>query len=481
MDKVRVRFAPSPTGFAHIGNMRNAAFDWLLKQHIGGAFILRIEDTDRARLVEGALEEIFESLRWLGIKWDEGPEVGGPHAPYFQSERLELYDRYVKQLLEQGDAYRCFCTSERLAEMRKGQEAQKQSTGYDRFCLDLSPEETQEKLGEGLCGVIRFKVPQEGMTAFKDEVRKEITFENRLLDDFVILKSDGFPTYHFASVVDDHLMEISHVIRSEEWISSTPKHVLLYAALGWEPPKWVHPPLILGPDRSKLSKRHGAVRFLDYKERGFLPEAMMNFIAMLGWSPGEEQEIYSVQELIDRFAIEGIVDHPVIFDIQKAEWMNGIYIRACDLDRLTALCLPFLQEVGLIPESLEYARSVVALEQERLKVLSDIVEAARFFFEAEPDYDEKGMKKWLSQDYVPDLIRKLIARLQDLLEFTIEGIEESVRLAGEEMQLSGGQVIHPVRMAVTGRTVGPGLFETMAVLGKDRVLFRLNRTLGIQI
>jgi len=481
VEKVRVRFAPSPTGFAHIGNMRNAVFDWLLARHTGGGFILRIEDTDRARLVPGALEEIYESLRWLGAMWDEGPEVGGPHGPYFQSERLDIYSRYARQLLEQGDAYYCFCTPERLAGMRKEQEAGKQPIRYDRLCVSLSPSEIEEKLGEGLCGVLRFKVPSEGRTTFADLVRGEIAFENRLLDDFVIIKSDGYPTYHFASVVDDHLMEITHAIRSEEWISSTPKHILLYNAFGWEPPKFVHPPLILGPDRAKLSKRHGAVRFLDYKERGFLPEAMMNFVTLLGWSPGEERELFPVQELIDRFSIEGIVDHPVIFDVQKLEWMNGVYIREADVGRLAMLCLPYLQAAGLVSESptageLDYTRKVVALEQERLKVLSEIVEAARFFFEAEPEYEEKGVKKWLGQDYMPDLLRRLIARVEKLPDFTVEGVEKAVREAGEEMGLSGGQVIHPVRMAVTGRTVGPGLFETMAVLGRDRVLLRLKRT-----
>ena len=484
MQHVRVRFAPSPTGSPHIGSLRTAVYDWLFAKHTGGTFILRIEDTDKARFVPGSLEEILESLRWLGTMWDEGPEVGGPYGPYSQSERLEIYDKHARRLLDQGNAYYCFCTPERLAEMRKEQEARKQPTGYDRLCLKLSPEETAEKFKEGIPAVIRFKVPQEGQTAFNDVVRGEITFENRLLDDFIIMKSDGYPTYHFASVVDDHLMEITHVIRGEEWISSTPKHVLQYQAFGWEPPKFAHPPLILGPDRSKLGKRHGSVAFLEYKERGFLPEAMLNFITLLGWSPGEDRELYSVEELIERFGLDGIVRNPAVFDIQKLEWMNGVYIRSADLDRLTALCLPFLQKAGMVPENpapeeVEYTRKAVALEQERLKVLSEIVEFARFFFEEEPGYEEKGVRKWLSRDHVPDLLRKLIDRFGELPELTIESIEEVVRGTGEEMGLSGGQVIHPVRVAVTGRTVGPGLFETMAVLGKDRVLFRLNRTVGM--
>jgi glutamyl-tRNA synthetase len=278
-------------------------------------------------------------------------------------------------------------------------------------------------------------------------------------------------------------MEITHVIRGEEWISSTPKHVLEYQAFGWEPPVFAHAPLILGPDRAKLGKRHGAVSFLEYRDRGFLPEAITNFITLLGWSSGTDQELFSIEELVKLFTIEGILNHPVIFDIQKLEWMNGVYIRQTDLDRLTRLCVPYLQEAGLLPEvlsstDLDYTREVVALEQERLKVLSEIVELARFFFEDEVHYEEKGLTKYLAQPYVPDLLRAVSDRLQALSDWTVEGIDGAVRGAGEEMGLSGGQVIHPVRMAVTGRTVGPGLFETMAVLGKGRVLPRLDRTLA---
>lgn len=483
MSEVRVRFAPSPTGSPHIGNMRTALYDWLYAKHTGGKFILRIEDTDRERFVPHALEEILRSLRWLGIEPNEGPDVGGKYGPYFQSQRLDIYQAHAKQLVAQGSAYYCFCTPERLAQLRKEQEAKKESIGYDRLCLGLSSEEVNRKLEAGEPAVIRFKVPTEGQTTFHDIVRGEISFENRLLDDFVIIKSDGFPTYQFASVVDDHLMNITHVIRGEEWISSTPKHILEYQAFGWTPPKFAHCPLILSPERTKLSKRHGALPFVEYAERGFLPEALINFITLLGWSPGEEErELFSVEELIERFSLEGIVSHPVIFDIQKLEWMNGVYIRQADLGRLTNLCLPYLQKAGLVSEKpsvdeWEYVRDVVALEQERMKLLSDIVELADFFFVDEPPYDEKGVKKWLSKDYVPDLLIELIRRLQDVSDFTTENIEAVVRGVGEEMELPGGQVIHPVRMAVTGRMVGPGLFETMAVLGKSRVLGRLERTI----
>lgn len=484
MSKVRTRFAPSPTGFAHIGNIRNAVFDWLLVRHCGGEFILRIEDTDRARLVEGAIDEIHESLRWLGIGWDEGPDVGGPHGPYTQSERLELYQKCAKQLVDQGDAYYCFCTSERLSEMRKGQEARKEPTGYDRACLQFSPEETAEKIAQGMPAVIRFKVPTEGSTTFTDLIRGDITFDNRQLDDFVILKSDGFPTYHLASVVDDRGMEITHVIRSEEWISSTPKHVLMYKALGWDPPAFMHPPLILGPDRSKLSKRHGAVRFLDYKEQGFLPEAMINFVALLGWSSGTDQELFKLDEIIEQFSVEGVVNHPVVFDIQKLEWMNGVYIRESSIERIVDLCMPFMHQAGLLPESpsedeLSYARAAIALEKDKMKTLSQAPELTDFFFLDEPPYDEKGVNKWLKKEHVPELLRTLRERLSTVPEFTVPTLDESVRAVGETLGLSGGQVIHPVRMAVTGRTVGPGLFEAMVVLGRERVLARIDRTVDL--
>lgn len=483
MEGVRVRFAPSPTGFAHIGNIRNAVFDWLLAQHSGGKFILRIEDTDRARIVPGAVEEIMESLRWLGMQWDEGPEVGGPYRPYFQSERLDQYKEYADRLLEQQAAYYCFCTPERLAEVRKQQEARKMPTGYDRRCLALSPSEVAEKLAEGVPAALRFKVPTAGQTSFTDVIRGEIGFENKLLDDFVILKSDGYPTYHFASVVDDHLMSISHIIRSEEWISSTPKHILLYAALGWDPPKFAHPPLILGPDRTKLSKRHGAVRFLDYKEKGFLPEAMINFMTLLAWSPGEDRELFTVGELVERFTLDGVVNHPVVFDYQKLEWMNGVYVRGADLDRIVELCMPFMQDAGCLSPSpsekeLAYAREAINLVRDRMRYLAQVVKFTDFFFAEEPEYEEKGVKKWLRKDYVPELLGRLVPALEGLADFRVEDIEERVRTVGDEMGLSGGTVIHPIRVAVTGRMVGPGLFETMAVLGKDRILGRLRRTLG---
>ncbi|MDO8586261.1 MAG: glutamate--tRNA ligase [Armatimonadota bacterium] len=478
MSEVRVRFAPSPTGSPHIGNMRNAVFDWLFARHSGGRFILRIEDTDRTRLVPGAVEEIMRDLRWLRLEWDEGPEVGGLCGPYFQSERVELYQSYARQLAEEGKAYYCYCSPERLAEMRKEQEARRESIGYDRRCRDLTPDEAERLKGESETGVVRFRMPLSGTTTFKDVVRGEISFDNALQDDFVILKSDGFPTYHFASVVDDHDMLISHVIRSEEWVSSTPKHIRLYEALGWEPPLFVHPPLIVGPDRTKLSKRHGAVAFSSYIEEGYLPETILNFLALLGWSAGEDRDLYSIDELIEKFTLEGIIDHPAVFDTAKLQWMNGQYIRACDPDRLVELTLPYLQRAGLMaespsPDELRYAREVIRLMQERMAVLSDAPKLCDFFFVDQPEYDPKATDKWLSKPQAADLLNKVADSFESAPEWNIESIENAVRAAGAELGLEGGQVIHPVRVGVTGRTVGPGLFETIEVQGRERSVARL--------
>jgi glutamyl-tRNA synthetase len=467
---VRVRFAPSPTGSPHIGNIRTALFTWLFARKHGGVFILRIEDTDRARYVEGSVQEIMDSLRWLGLDWDEGP--------YFQSQRLPLYREVAEKLVETGHAYRCYCTPERLEELRRQQEAAKQPTGYDRKCRYLSDEERKALEAQGLSYVIRFAMPLEGETVFHDEVRGEIRFENALIDDFVMLKSDGYPTYHLASVTDDHYMGITHVIRGEEWISSTPRHVQMYRALGWEMPKFAHLPMILGTDRKKLSKRHGSVQFVEYIQQGYLPEAMFNFLALLGWSADEDRELYSREELIERFDLSGVQENPAIFDGQKLLWMNGVYIRRKPLDELTRLCLPYLQEAELIPqpptpEQIEYAQRVIALEAERMKLLSEVVPLTEYFFRDTPEYEEKGIRKWFTQPYVPQMLQMLIERYGVLEPFDVPHIEATTRAVAEELGVSAAQVIHPTRVAVSGRTVGPGLFEMIEVMGKERVLRRL--------
>jgi len=470
MKTVRVRFAPSPTGSPHIGNIRTALFTWLFARRHGGVFILRIEDTDRARYVEGSVQEIMLSLRWLGLDWDEGP--------IFQSERLPLYRQVAEQLVQSGHAYRCYCTPERLEELRRQQEAAKQPTGYDRRCRYLSEQERAELEASGTPCVIRFAMPLEGTTVFQDAIRGELTFENALLDDFVMLKSDGFPTYHLASVTDDHTMSITHVIRGEEWISSTPRHVQMYRALGWELPVFAHLPMILGTDRKKLSKRHGSVQFVEYIQQGYLPEAMFNFLALLGWSADEDRDLYTREELIERFDLSGVLDHPAIFDGQKLLWMNGVYIRQKSIEELTQLCLPHLQEAGLLPskpsaEQVEYAQRVIALEQERIKLLSEVVPLTEYFFRDTLDYDEKGVRKWFTQPYAPQMLEMLTVRYSRLEPFDLPNIEASTRAVAEELGVTAAQVIHPTRVAVSGRTVGPGLFEMIEVLGRERVLIRL--------
>lgn len=467
---VRVRFAPSPTGSPHIGNIRTALFTWLFARRHGGVFILRIEDTDRARYVEGSVQEIMDSLRWLGLDWDEGP--------YFQSERLPLYREVAEQLVASGHAYRCYCTPERLEELRRQQEAAKQPTGYDRRCRNLSDAERVKLEAAGTPYVIRFAMPLEGATVFHDVIRGELRFENTVLDDFVMLKSDGFPTYHLASVTDDHYMGITHVIRGEEWISSTPRHVQMYHALGWELPAFAHLPMILGTDRKKLSKRHGSVQFVDYIRQGYLPEAMFNFLALLGWSANEDRDLYTREELIERFDLPGVLDHPAIFDGQKLTWMNGVYIRRKSIEELTRLCLPYLQEAGLMPQEpspseMKYAQAVIALETERLKLLSEVVSLTDYFFLDTLEYEVKGVRKWFTQPYVPQMLETLIDRYTSLEPFDLQNIEATIRAVAEELGVSAAQVIHPTRVAVSGRTVGPGLFEMIEVLGKERVLRRL--------
>ncbi|UCC90766.1 MAG: glutamate--tRNA ligase, partial [Dehalococcoidia bacterium] len=379
---VRVRFAPSPTGYPHVGNIRTALFNWLFARHYGGSFIVRVEDTDVARKVKGAEEAILDGLRWLGLDWDEGP--------YYQSQRLELYHEAAKRLVAQGDAYYCYCSPQRLEEMRAEQVRRKQPPGYDRRCRDLSREERAEKEAEGITPVVRFKTPLSGQTRFNDLIWGEVVFQNDTLDDFVLLKSDGYPTYHLANVVDDHLMEISHVLRAEEWLSSTPRHLLMYQALGFEPPQFAHLPMILGTDRAKLSKRHGAVSITEYREQGYLPEAMVNFLALLGWSLDDKTEIIPQQELINSFSVERVSRTAAVFNRDKLNWMNGVYIRSLRVEDFTQRAILFLDS-GLPrevkrPLSIEYIRQIMPLIQERARTLAEVAELAQFFFIEELKY-----------------------------------------------------------------------------------------------
>ena len=480
---VRVRYAPSPTGFPHVGNIRTALFNWLFARHHGGSFIVRIEDTDVARRVDGAEEAIMDGLRWLGLDWDEGPEVGGKYGPYLQSQRLELYKEAAERLVAQGDAYYCYCSSERLKEMRAEQVRRKQPPGYDRHCRSLSPQERAQKEADGITPVVRFKTPLEGQTRFSDLIWGNVVFENSTIDDLILLKSDGYPTYHLANVVDDNLMAITHVLRAEEWLSSTPRHLLLYQALGLEPPQYAHLPMILGPDRAKLSKRHGAVSITEYHELGYLPETMVNFLALLGWSLDDKTEIMSRQELIDSFSLERISRTAAIFNHDKLSWMNGVYIRSLSLEDFTQRALPFLEK-GLPsqvkrPLSTEYVRQIMPLIQERARTLTEVPKLTEFFFVDGLDYDASLLidKKMTGESSIMAL-EAAAQRLKALEAFDAESLEARLRPLAEELGLKTGQLFGALRTAVTGRTAAPPLFQTMAVLGRERCLKRIDVALS---
>jgi glutamyl-tRNA synthetase len=480
MSKVRVRYAPSPTGAPHIGGFRTALFNWLFARRHGGAFLVRIEDTDQERYVPTAVPELLEGLRWLGLDYDEGPDIGGPHAPYTQMERLPLYRSELRKLLDTGWAYPCFCTKERLEALRAEQAARKEPTGYDRCCRNLSPEERERQLAAGAPHVYRFAVPLTGATTWEDAVKGEISFQHALLDDFVLIKSSGVPASPFTIPVDDHEMAITHVLRGDEWVSTTPKHILVLRALGYEPPTYAHLPVITGPDGKKLSKRHGETAIGEFWSQGYLPEALINFLALIGWSPGNDQELFSREELVGQFDLGGIARNPAVFDRTKLDWMNGEYIRQLSTDEFARRALPFLQRAGRVPETpdaamMEYIRRVVALEQERVRKLDEIAEATEFFFREEPVYDEKAERKWLARPDTPPLLHAAAAALRETEPWDEPHLEVALRALTEREGINASEIIHRVRAAVTGRTAGPGLFETLAVLGRERVLRRLER------
>ncbi len=481
-NSVRTRFAPSPTGYPHVGNIRTALFAWLFARHYGGSFIVRIEDTDIARKTEGAVEAILNSLRWLGLDWDEGPDVGGKYGPYFQSQRLELYREAAERLISQGDAYYCYCSPQRLAEMRAEQVRRKQPPGYDRHCRNLSPAERSQKEAEGITPVVRFKTPLEGQTRFNDLIWGEVVFENNTIDDFVLLKSDGYPTYHLANVVDDHLMEISHILRAEEWLSSTPRHQLLYEAFGFEPPQFAHLPMLLGSDRAKLSKRHGVVSITEYYEQGYLPSAMINFLALLGWSLDDRTEILSRQELIDNFSLERVSRVAAVFNQDKLNWMNGVYIRNLTAEEFYEAVEPYLMMGRLAGETLisneQYVRDVLPLVQERARTLAEVAGLAQFFFVDELDYAPNLLiGKDMSRESTTQALEVAQQRLRELEVFDAESLEAVLRPLAVELGLKTGQLFGTLRVATTGRTAAPPLFQTMAVLGKERCLRRIEAAL----
>ena len=476
---VRVRYAPSPTGNPHIGNIRTAMFNWLFARRNGGQFVVRVEDTDQGRITEGAVDHILDGLEWLGIDWDEGPRVGGPYGPYFQSERLERYHDAAERLIASGDAYRCYCPPERVTELRKEQARNRQRQGYDSRCRYLSDQERWAREADGCPSVLRFAMPQTGTTSVEDAIRGHVEWQNDLTDDFVLVKSDGFPTYHMAVVVDDHAMAISHVLRAEEWLPSTPRHVQLFRALGLDMPTFGHLPMILGSDRAKLSKRHGATSLMEYRDDGFLPEALINFMALLGWSLDGETEVMTASTIRDNFTLERVGKPAAIFDLDKLQWMNGVYIRQTDDADLADRVLPFLERgypASLLPIDREYLLRIVPLVQERLKTLADAPDMLSYFFEDSLAYDPDSLIQ-RGMDSLGTLAA--IVRAQSDLtlvpdpEFHHQNLENILRASGKDLQLSGRQFFGALRSAMTGRTATPPLFEMMEVMGRDRVLRRL--------
>ncbi|NLO73241.1 MAG: glutamate--tRNA ligase [candidate division WS1 bacterium] len=479
-ENIRTRFAPSPTGYMHIGNLHTALFEWLFARHEGGKFILRIEDTDVERHTPEAVQVIYDGLRWLGLDWDEGPDVGGPHGPYVQSERVEIYQGYLQQLVAEGKAYECYCTPEELTARREAMRARGEAPRYDNRCRTLTEAERAAAQAAGQQACVRLRMPEGGATVVRDLIQGEVSFENALVGDPVIGKTSGFPTYHMAVVVDDYLMQISHVIRAAEHLANTQVHMQIQAALDFPTPTYAHLPLILGEDRTKLSKRHGAVSVVEYQEKGFLPEALFNFLALLGWSPGGSEEVLSREEIIERFTLEACSASPAVFDLAKAEWLNSEYMKQMPGEEMATRLLPLLQEHGLMeaepsPERLAWLAQVADLMKERAPLLTTYAEWARYFFTDDYEYDEKARDKWLTKPETPGVLRQLAERLETLAGWDAESVEGAVRGLAEEVGVGAGKVIHPCRAAVTGTTVGPSLFHLLELLPQETVVMRLRR------
>ena len=472
-NEVRVRFAPSPTGYLHLGSLRTALFNYLFARHHNGKFILRIEDTDQSRKVEGAVENLINILNEMGLNYDEGPGVGGEFGPYFQSERLDMYKNYCDELLSGGHAYYAFETAEELDEMRKVQQMQGKQTMYDRRARVLTENEVKEKLASGIPYVIRLKVPLDTEIRFTDIIRGNVKIDTNLVDDQVLLKSDGFPTYHLANVIDDHFMKITHIIRGEEWLTSVPKHIILYNAFGWEVPQMAHVPLILNPDKSKLSKRQGDVATEDYLKKGYLKEALLNFMTLLGWNPGdgEEKEIFTKAELIEKFSIERVNSAGAVFNVEKLNWMNGEYIKNYDIDALTELIIPYLSAGGIDTSDLIKTKRVVSAIRNYINKLDESAEAAKVYYNEvsiQPEQNEIVKSETSKQVFA-----LLQSKIEQLLEISTDNFKPALSEVQKESGVKGKNLFMPVRLALTGEEHGPELGLIAYVLGKDEVLKRL--------
>jgi len=478
-NNIRVRFAPSPTGYLHVGGLRTALYNYLFAKKNGGTFVLRIEDTDRARFVEGAVENLIDTLKWAGVDFDEGPGKEGSHGPYVQSERLAIYRKHIDLLLAKGSAYRCFCTSERLDQVRKEREKLKLAPKYDRHCLNLTAEEIEKLLQTNTSFVVRMKVPEATTIAFRDAVREEVEFASDALDDQILLKSDGYPTYHLANVVDDHLMEITHVIRGEEWLSSTPKHVLLYKYFEWELPLFAHLPLLLNADRSKLSKRQGDVAVEDYRTKGYLKEALVNFVALLGWNPGTEQEIFSKAELVEQFSLDHVNKAGAIFNIEKLDWLNFEHLRKASDGEVLAM---LKDEIRKSPYSAnrysdEYLLNVIRAMRERMTFVRDILDKSPYFFESPAEYDASvAEKRWKPE--TAGQLKQLAEEFSGLDRPGKEQYEQALQQVAARLNIGNGSLIHAIRLAVSGVGTGPGVYELLEILGKDESVKRIHHAIA---
>ncbi|HEY9855491.1 MAG TPA: glutamate--tRNA ligase [Stenomitos sp.] len=477
--KIRVRFAPSPTGYLHVGGARTALFNWLLARHSGGTFVLRIEDTDLARSTEASVQAILDGMRWLGLSWDEGPDIGGPYAPYFQMQRLDTYKHYVDRLLNEGHAYHCFCSKEELDAMREEAQKKGEAFSYTGRCRNLLPEIAQRLREEGRQPVIRFKTPTEGETVVEDLIHGSVSFQNALLDDFVLVKADGVPTYNYAVVIDDATMEITHVLRGDDHLSNTPKQILIYQALGLPMPQFGHIPMILGQDRARLSKRHGATSVMAYEEAGYLPEAMLNYLAKLGWACGDQEE-FTVEELIEKFTVAGVNNTAAVFDQAKLDWLNGVWMRRLPTSTLVERLKPRWAARGWLTErhTDEWLNALVELLKERARTLVELVDYSTFFFDVPIEYKPEAVEKFL----VPEnraILEALRDRLPKAEPWDLATVEGVFRNLASELGVKAGAVIQPARVALTGSTASPGMFETATLMGPELVAKRLQGALEL--
>ena len=487
----RVRFAPSPTGFLHVGGLRTALYNYLFARHNNGKFVLRIEDTDRNRYVEGAVENLIKALNWAGLHYDEGPDIGGDFGPYMQSQRLDIYKRHADELITKGKAYYCFCTPERLTALREEQEKQKlPQAKYDKHCLSLSSSEIESNFAKGIPYVIRLNVEPNNKIVFDDVIRERVEFDSNNVDDQVLIKSDGYPTYHLANVVDDHLMKITHVIRGEEWLSSTPKHVLLYDAFEWVRPVFAHLPLLLNPDRSKLSKRQGDVAVEDYRDKGYLKEALINFVALLGWNAGDDREFYYLNELVEAFSLERVNKAGAVFDVVKLNSLNAEHLRKKSNEEILVMLKneiqkslpkvdqPLAEKVKSQNYSDEFLLLIIEAMKERVSFVHEFVDNCKYFYEPPKEYEQKAVEKnWKPE--TPEQLRKLSDEFAKLNNPTKADYEQALTKVAEELGIGKGKLIHPLRLAVSGQSTGPGMFDLLYILGKDEVVKRISKALQV--